>query len=320
MSAWAVKWKNWWVGQSRAERLVPAGLGAIYLGILWAAGQIKPEHVGPTLGILALYYSGPRARELCRFFFPLYLASIIYDSQRWWGDYVRAEVRVKEPYLFDKLFFGIRTPDGVLTPNEWWQLHTSPWLDVITGFFYIAFIPMFLAFAAYFRFVLPWRRRDPDFATYGQAVMWAFFWVNMIGYSTYYWFPAAPPWYVAEYGLGPARLDVMASAAGCVRFDQALGTHIFTEWYGRSADVFGAIPSLHVAYPLQAVYFAFRFGSARLAALVFYAMMCFSAVYLNHHYVLDILWGSVYALGVCWAVDLWYSRKMFRAVAVVAPA
>jgi membrane-associated phospholipid phosphatase len=105
------------------------------------------------------------------------------------------------------------------------------------------------------------------------------------------------------YGLGPARLDVPANAAGCMRFDAMLGTHFFSEMYGRAADVHGAIPSLHVAYPLLAVLFAFQFKRMRAFSLGFYLLMCFSAVYLNHHYVLDILWGSTYAVLVATAVS-----------------
>jgi len=143
-----------------------------------------------------------------------------------------------------------------------------------------------------------------------RQMMWAFFWVNVIGYSTYYWYPAAPPWYVAEHGFGPANLTTPANAAGCVRFDQLLGTQFFSQWYGRSADVFGAIPSLHVAYPFQAVYYSFKFGRAKVFAALFFLIMCFSAVYLNHHYVLDVLLGVVYAIVVTWVVDFFYSKQI----------
>jgi membrane-associated phospholipid phosphatase len=64
-----------------------------------------------------------------------------------------------------------------------------------------------------------------------------------------------------------------------------------------------------VAYPLQAVFYAFRYGALRGFTLLFYLVMCFSAVYLNHHYILDILWGSVYALLVCLALEWLGKRK-----------
>ena len=141
----------------------------------------------------------------------------------------------------------------------------------------------------------------------------------MLGYTTYYWYAAAPPWYVATYGLGPANLSVQANSAGCVRFDQLLGTHFFTEMYGRAADVFGAIPSLHVAYPLLAAFFAFRFGALRIFSFCFYVLMCFSAVYLNHHYVLDIIWGSSYALLVGWIVYQFPTFEKPKLLAKKAP-
>jgi membrane-associated phospholipid phosphatase len=194
----------------------------------------------------------------------------------------------------------------VLTPNEWWQLHTHPFLDLITGFAYLVFFTVFILVSAYFVFYLGPRgtSRIPKeiLAAKAARMPWAFFWLNMIGYTTYYWYAAAPPWYVAAYGLGPAQLSVQASSAGCLRFDQLLGTHFFSEMYGRAADVFGAIPSLHVAYPLLAAYFAFQFGVLRVFSFLFYLLMCFSAVYLNHHYVLDILWGSTYALLIGWFI------------------
>jgi membrane-associated phospholipid phosphatase len=244
------------------------------------------------------------------------MTGVIYDSQRFYEDYIRGPVHVKEPYLFDKTVFGIHTAQGVLTPNEWWQLHTHWTLDLVTGFAYLVFFALFVVIAAYFQFQVAKKGtpklRASEIGERGKAPIWAFLWLNLIGYSTYYWYAAAPPWYVAKYGLGPAHMEAQASQAGCVRFDQLLGTHFFSEMYGRSADVFGAIPSLHISYPLLALFFAIRFGTLRVFCLVFYLVMCFSAVYLNHHYMLDILWGSTYALIIGYATDRFYMKKTER--------
>ena len=106
--------------------------------------------------------------------------------------------------------------------------------------------------------------------TKARRMMWSFFWLNMVGYSTYYWYAASPPWYVALYGLDPARTDVPANAGGCARFDQLLGTHFFSAMYGRAADVHGAIPSLHVAYPFLAVLLRVPFKKLRVFSVCFY--------------------------------------------------
>jgi inositol phosphorylceramide synthase catalytic subunit len=312
----------WWSELSLLSKVLPAAFVAVYWPTLWVLHGLRPDHITMGCAILFLSYTGRGTRVLLRFLLPLLATGIIYDSMRFYSDLIRGPIHVEEPYRFDKRFFGISTAGGVLTPNEWCQLHTHWFLDLITGFAYLVFIFVFILTSAYFRFYASRNgtgkcsaqevlRRSP-------AMMWSFLWVNLIGYSTYYWFAAAPPWYVAKYGLGPARLDVPASLAGCVRFDQLLGTHFFSEMYGRAADVFGAVPSLHVSYPLIAAYFAFRFGALRAFAVCFYLLMCFSAVYLNHHYLLDILWGSSYALTVAFVMDRIYQRKPEAATLTVA--
>jgi len=312
----SAEWRGWWKRLSWPRRVLPLVFILAYWGVIFKLGGLRSDHIAGCLAVLVLYYSGPRCRPVFDFLLPLLLMGMVYDSMRYYADLIRGPIHVKEPYLFDKYFFGIPTGDDgtVLTPNEWWQKHTHPILDFFTGAAYLLFVPIFVSIAAYFRFNLS-RKGTTKYTSWGISmlspqIMWAFFWVNMIGFSTYYWYAASPPWYVAQYGFGPARIDIPASQAGCVRFDQLLGTHFFTEMYGRSADVHGAIPSLHIAYPLQAVYYAFKFGSLRIFCVGFYLLMCFSAVYLNHHYLLDIIWGSTYAIATCWLVDMFYERRL----------
>lgn len=309
-------WPSWWASLSPLRRYGPAGFVLVYWVSLFALGGLRSDHFLIGILIFLLSIGGPRAAIALRFLFPVFLTGIVYDSMRYYSDYIRGEIHVAFPYEFDKRFFGINTPEGRLTPNEWCQKHTFPALDLIAGFFYLFFITIYVLVCAYHAFVLPWRAKDPvvrrKAERLGPYVTWAFFWLNLLGYTTYFWFPAAPPWYVADYGLGPARLDTPASPAGAIRFDALLGTHFFTGMYGRAADVFGAIPSLHVAYPLLSVLFAFSIGSLRTFAVAFYLIMCFSAVYLNHHYVLDILWGSTYAVLVFLVIRVFARRNSTR--------
>ncbi len=284
----------------RLTRTLPALLILLYWAFLWKLESFRSDHFIIGAVILASSYSGWRGQAFLRFALPFLLTGIIYDSQRFYSDWIRGPIHVSEPHWFDQTFFGISTPQGILTPNEWLQLRIHPALDLITGFAYLIFFSLFIATTAYFYFILA-RKGTPRLSPVetrrtALGMGWAFFWVNMLGYSTYYWYAAAPPWYVAKYGLGPARMDVAADSAGCARFDLLLGTHFFSEMYGRAADVFGAIPSLHVAYPLLAFFYACIFKKLRVFSLLFYLLMCFSAVYLNHHYILDILWGSAYAV------------------------
>src|SRR5256885_3022370 len=65
-------------------------------------------------------------------------------------------------------------------------------------------------------------------------------------------------------GVQTCALPIYPAAAAAGRFDQLLGTHFFDQVYGRGIDVYGAFPSLHVAYPLIAVWAAFRSEERRV--------------------------------------------------------
>jgi membrane-associated phospholipid phosphatase len=307
-------WPVWWSELSGARRGAPAVAVALYWLALMALRGFRPDHVALGGLVLILYYGGRALDRLRVFAMPFLLTGILYDSQRFYADYIRGPIHVTQPYSFDKRFFGIHLADGrVLTPNEWWQLHTNPLLDLITGFAYLVFFAAYVVQCGYFHFWIgrngthelsPAQAREK-----ARRMGWTFLWLNLAGYSTYYWYAASPPWYVARYGLGPARTDVPASSAGCVRFDQLLGTHFFSEMYGRAADVHGAIPSLHVAYPFLALIFALQFKRLRAFSACFYLLMCFSAVYLNHHYILDILWGSSYAVILALGLERYFEWR-----------
>jgi hypothetical protein len=79
--------------------------------------------------------------------------------------------------------------------------------------------------------------------------------VNLIGFAGYYIHPAAPPWYAMNYGFEPI-LDTPGNVAGLGRFDELLGCSIFNSIYGRNANVFAAVPSLHAAYMVVALAYA----------------------------------------------------------------
>lgn len=297
----ASEYREWWISQSPFGRYGLLILICLYWAILHWIGGFRGDHLTTGFLFLLFYYLGPKTQALFKTALPFLLIIVIYDSQRFWGDYVRGTIHVTEPHAFDLYFFGINTPEGRLTPNEFWQKHTMPWLDLITGFAYLVFILEYVAKTLLIRFWLKLPRVSLQMA-------WSFFFVNVIGYTTYYWYPAAPPWYVEKYGLGPPNMEAMPNPAGCIRFDQLLGTHFFTGMYGRSADVFGAVPSLHVAYPFIAIWFAYRVKAMRAWSIFFFLLMAFSAVYLNHHYLLDILWGMAYGVLVIIGVEKFWPK------------
>jgi membrane-associated phospholipid phosphatase len=219
-------------------------------------------------------------RAVFKFLFPFVCVIGLYKSQKLYAHLLLGSVHVAEPHAFDVALFG-------LSPARWLQGHTHPVLDAAAGLAYLVFIPEYVAVAAYLYF----RKRE-------KAPPLAFLAVNALGYLTYFLYPAAPPWYADQHGFGPVTGPVTASPAGCLRFDELFGVSVFEKMYSQSANVFGAIPSLHVSYPWLITWFAWRAGAPRglvVLASAFGLLMSFSAVYLNHHYVLDVFVGALYA-------------------------
>jgi membrane-associated phospholipid phosphatase len=92
-------------------------------------------------------------------------------------------------------------------------------------------------------------------------------------------------------------LDVVSSPAGLARVDAWLGLPVATTFYSKSANVFGAVPSLHVAYATLVAWVSGSLrGWLRWATIGFAMSMAFSAVYLRHHYVIDVVAGAALAL------------------------
>ncbi len=282
----------------------PPVLGLVYIAAIAVLGGLRGDHVLlGLLGMLDLY--NERSRLFLRTFFPFILTGVIFDSMRYyyWAG-IGDRIHVAGPYLFERAWFGI----GGRTLNEIFLEHHWAVLDLATGFAYLVFVAEYLGLAV----LLLLRGRAGAARTLARC----FLVVNVLGFATYFVYAAAPPWYVTAYGLGPVHLPIQPAPAATVRFDALLGTHLFAEMYGRGIDVFGAYPSLHVSYPLLATIFAFRFPElrwARVPAALFFLLMCLSAVYLQHHYVTDVVLGIAYALVTLAAVTAFERRAAARA-------
>ncbi len=287
--------QNWLLpSRTMRRRVWPLLIGAAYVATIAGLGGLRSDHC--FIGLLCLLdFYNEKTRKVLFYFLPFILTGVAFDSMRyfyWQG--IEGHVHVSGPYLRDLAWFGINTRvDGVVrrvTPNEFFRIYHFVTLDLLCGFAYLTFVGEYLI-AAFYLFLTNNFRLLVRFG-------WSFFTVNVLGFLTYFIYPAAPPWYVEHYGLGPARMDVIPSAAAAARFDQILGTHFFDQVYGRGIDVYGAYPSLHVAYPFLTMLLVFQIPSlrwARFPSIAFYFLMCLSAVYLQHHYVVDILLGTTYA-------------------------
>ena len=95
------------------------------------------------------------------------------------------------------------------------------------------------------------------------------------------------------YGFA-ATLNTPGNVAGLGRFDAMTGLGIFHALYGKNANVFAAVPSLHAAYMLITAIYAVKSHQPKVTVAVF-AFIClgiwWTAVYSGHHYIIDVLLG-----------------------------
>jgi hypothetical protein len=244
----------------------------------WLIG-FKTDQVFLVLLFNTLFYlSGPTRRFILGF--SVFIVFwIIFDSMKAFPNYRYNVVHIESIYNAERSLFSKQG----LTPNEFWLRHTSPFLDILAGVFYLCWIPLPLAFAGY----LFYKDKNAFF-----RFSLTFLLVNLLGFIIYYVYPAAPPWYVQQYGF-QFNPHTPGNTAGLGRFDHLLHVSVFAGLYAKSSNVFAAMPSLHASYPLVVFYYGLRTkqGAVNILFGTIMAGIWFAAVYSSHHYVLDVLAG-----------------------------
>jgi inositol phosphorylceramide synthase catalytic subunit len=264
--------------------LTVTAISALYLILsAWLIGY-KTDQLFLVVLFNSLYYASGATRRFILGFSVFIVFWILFDSMKAFPNYRYNTVHIESIYRAEKHLFGIPVTGGaVLTPNEYWFVHRQTFLDVMSGLFYLCWIPLPLAFSAYLFFT-----NKEGFARYTLT----FLIVNLLGFVIYYAYPAAPPWYVQQYGFG-FNPHTPGNTAGLGRFDQFFHISVFSGLYAKSSNVFAAMPSLHASYPLTVLYYGLRFR-LRWVNILFGMIMVgiwFAAVYSGHHYVLDVLAG-----------------------------
>ena len=258
--------------------------------------------------IVAVLVAVKPTRRFALFMLPWALFGICYDAMRLYPNYRVNPIDVRGLYDLEKSLFGITVGTqcelaayaeackgsaqailaaGKVIPSEFFALHHAPFMDILAGLFYLCWVPVPMGFSIYL-FAKGGKCRK-----YGSRLAWAFLTVNLIGFVIYYVHPASPPWYAMHYGFTPV-LGTPGNVGGLGRFDALLGLPVFHSIYGQNANVFAAIPSLHAAYMLVALFYAMKSGRSRLTCALFAVIMLgiwFTAVYAGHHYCIDVLLG-----------------------------
>lgn len=275
---------------SGKETLILTVAMALFLLLTAVFIGLRPEHLFMAGLFVILFLAGVPTRKLAVALLPFVVFGISYDWMRICPNYEVNPIDVGNLYNLEKALFGVTDGGLVVTPCEYFANHHCVIADFLAGIFYLCWVPVPIAFGL-------WLYLTKARNIYLRFSM-VFLLVNLIGFAGYYIHPAAPPWYAINYGFEPI-LNTPGNVAGLGRFDALVGLGIFDSIYGRNANVFAAVPSLHAAYMLVTLVYAIIRKCKWYVITLFAVIMVGiwgTAVYTAHHYIIDVLLGILCAL------------------------
>ncbi|OGB98982.1 hypothetical protein A2V82_04315 [candidate division KSB1 bacterium RBG_16_48_16] len=284
--------------------------------------RVRPDHVFIALLLFSLSLGRGRVKKFTIDWAPWIIFWICYDMMRGVADNLTGAVNVALPYkvelvLFGKLFGGVIPPfylqdfqqviQGTVLKNI---------LDATGGLFYTLHFGIPIVIGWIF-----WHTCDDRKMFY--TFVWSMTLLNFSALATFILYPAAPPWYVYSYGFGqPPHTNTWGLGVGAlVNVDRMIGMNFFqTLWGGFNPNHFAAIPSLHGAYPVAAAFFIYKNFGRYPALLALYPIgVWFSAVYLNQHYIIDLIIGAAYFFTAYLITDRFLIPRVFSRLVSWAP-
>ncbi|MCK4844179.1 MAG: phosphatase PAP2 family protein [Candidatus Heimdallarchaeota archaeon] len=323
--------KLWWSNlgikkQKMYMRFFGIIIVIIYLLLAVFLMGFRLDHALVSCLILAVFFGD--ARKFILYWGPFILIWISYDMLRVITDSVAHRVYVKElfdmevwltgwfmgddiiPFAFQKFkligleagnleyasILNLLNQDGPIVFVDT-QTNLVKFLNILGGVFYSNHFtgPLVIGLFLY------WKVDDK---TEFKRFTYTMFITSYIAFITFILFPTAAPWYVWDGGKGLNFTKPVpgesGSAAGLLDLDELFGKNIFQNLYGAlSSNQYAAVPSVHSAYALIVAIFAIRkWRRVGYIVLLWPIGMWFSALWLNHHYLIDIVWAVAYVLPV----------------------
>lgn len=127
-------------------------LSASYLILSYFIVGFKSDQLVLVAIFNTLYYSSLITRKFILGFSVFAVYWIIFDYMKAVPNYNFSTVHIADLYNFEKKLFGINFNGQLLTPNEYWAINGTTFMDIIGGLFYLCWIPVPLGFATYLFF------------------------------------------------------------------------------------------------------------------------------------------------------------------------
>jgi len=283
-------WGRWW--------FIPF-LPVVYLGFVYAIGDLRPEHIVIVAAIVFLGVVNLQTKTLLIAAIPGIAIGFGYEIVR----YVRpmfvtadrvlgCELRDLEIRLFPA------GPD--LTWPEYFAANHSAALDIFFTIPYSIFWFVAVAYGILLFFI-----NRPRMGRY----LWTLAITHVVAFTIWMALPAAPPWYIGMHGCA-IDIDALPNAAALLRIDALFGVGYFESFYSRAPSVFGALPSLHCAFPVVGLVTAWRDSGwkERFVHIAYAVWMFVASVYLVHHWLLDSLLGVTIVVVVYAVIARFFPR------------
>ena len=313
MSRLAHRFRQFKQNESRWKMYVLLGV-VLYFIIINQVIHVRPDHIFLALILLSFLLGKERAKKFLIDWSPFVFFWIAYDMMRGIADSVRGLIHITAPYRWEKALFSPLLHGDI--PAFFFQAVREDWTPILKGAVNV--------FAANFytaHFAIPllvgwifWHTTDDRPLFY--KFVYTLTILNLLALATFMIYPAAPPWYVYNYGFvqpEPNSSFWGTSAGTLIDVDRLLGVKFFTTlWDSFNANHFAAIPSLHGAYPIVVSFFVFKkFRKHGYWLMLYPAATWFSAVYLNQHYVVDLLIAVLYIIVAYFLAVKWLYPKVF---------
>jgi membrane-associated phospholipid phosphatase len=246
---------------------------------------------------------------------PFLLVLLFYDQSRAIADTMGMPLHEADIAHAERWLFGGEVPTVWLQHHLYTPMHVH-WYDALATLTYTSHFVVTPVLAA-----VLWVRTRRVWMRYISRVIL----LSFTGLATYILFPEAPPWLAAKDGyLQPvARL----SARGWQYLHAGFADRLLAAGQNGGANPVAAMPSLHLAFSFLAALTVYELVRWRWRWLIWLypTTMAWTLMYTGEHYLIDLVFGALYALGchwvLSWAESWWHARRaQRRGVPVGAPA
>jgi len=274
---------------------------AAFLLFKLETGKVSVPHLLFATCVPALYFASSWTRKFFVIGIPMIVYGLCFDSFQYIPFRWLQPIHVQDLFHWDEALVGALFPQSMLPLHEWlYRTLAHPCFDLLCALFYGMHLPM----AVLVVLILLAKQREGVTQRYSTA----FGLLNIMAFLTFFLLPAAAPWYVQKFGFVQPPGFIPGDPAGLIHADRILGYPLFGANYHIAPITFGAVPSMHCGWSFLGWLYLRQINWKYSLLWGGYALaMMFSALYLQHHYAIDVVIGVLYAI-VAWLL----CDKVFR--------